>query len=120
MSSFEEKLRQDLSADDEAFLRDLDNEEGLFKQVGATLTGPLGAWTIYAVIMSVVLFGVAIWAVFQMFAAEDLKHVILWLSLFTFTSLGVGLIKVWFWMRMNHLALMRELKRIEFRLVQDA
>lgn len=35
-----------------------------------------------------------------------------------FGMLAVAMIKMWFWMRMNHLALLRELKRIELRLAR--
>jgi hypothetical protein len=43
---------------------------------------------------------------------------VFWLGVFLFAMIAVGLLKIWFWMRMNHLALLRELKRIELRLVR--
>lgn len=43
---------------------------------------------------------------------------VFWLAIFLFAMIAVGLLKIWFWMRMNHLALLRELKRIELRLVR--
>ncbi len=118
MTDFETRLQKGLDADDEAFLKDLEQDVGLFQQMGAVFSGPLKFWTVYAFIMSFVMFGVAIWSLFQMFEAATAKETILWFALFSSTFLGVGLIKVWILMRMNHLAVLRELKMIELRLVK--
>lgn len=118
MSDFETRLKHGLDKDDEAFLKDLE-ESGLFQQLGPVFSGPLGGWTIYAVAMSFVIFGICLWAGWNMLQAESAKMAVLWAALFGWTSLGVGLIKIWFWMRMNHLVVLKELKRIELRLVKD-
>ena len=109
-----------LSADDEAFLKEIEQDVGLFQQMGMTFTGPLKYWTAFAFVFSLFFLGLAVWGVYNMFQAEDLKIVILWGTLVGWASLAVGLIKVWFWMRMNHLNVLRELKRIELRLVKSA
>ncbi len=118
MTNLETRLMESLSAEDEAFLKDLERDTGLFKQLGATFSGPLGGWTIYAFIMSFAMFLVAVWAIWNVFEAETTKGMFMWFALFSATSLGVGLIKIWFWMRMNHLNVLRELKRIELRIVK--
>lgn len=118
MSNFEDRLKASLSAEDEAFLKDLEPEAGLFQQMGSTFSGPLGGWTVYAFVMSLTMFGLAIWSVWNMFHVETTREMILWFVLASYSMLAVGLIKIWFWMRMNHLAVLRELKMIEFRLVK--
>ncbi|MEM9178502.1 MAG: DUF6768 family protein [Pseudomonadota bacterium] len=120
MSSFEDRLLTSLSADDEAFLKELEEDVGLFQQLGMTFSGPLRYWTAFAVVFSFVFFALSIWAGYNMFMAEELKMVIIWGVFFGWMSLAVGLIKVWFWMRMNLLNVLRELKRIELRLVKGA
>ncbi|NQY15683.1 MAG: hypothetical protein HRT81_17800 [Henriciella sp.] len=119
MSTFEDRLMSSLNADDEAFLKELEDDVGLFQQMGMTFSGPLKYWTAGAFLMSFAIFVLSMWAGYNMLQAEELKHVILWGALFGWASLGVGLIKVWFWMRMNHLNVLRELKRIELRLVKS-
>lgn len=119
MSNIEDRFERGLSADDEAFLKDLERDEGLFQQMGATFSGPLRYWTAFAFAFSFVFFALSVWAAYNMFQAEDLKHVIIWGVFFSWMSLAVGLMKVWFWMRVNQLNLLRELKRIELRLVKD-
>lgn len=119
MTSFDDRLAQGLSADDEAFLKDLENGDGIFTQLGATFSGPLKAVTAFGFILTFVMFGAAIWALYQVSQAETVKDMFLWFGLFIFGSLGVAMLKMWFWLRMNHLVVLKELKRIEFRLVQQ-
>ena len=115
MTEFDEKIRGALDADDEAFLKELEQERGLFAQVGDTLTGPLGGW---AKLMFVVTFAWTIfmfYALWQMFTVEGTRELILWTAGTLFAAIAIGLIKQWFFDRMNMIAILRELKRIELR-----
>ncbi len=120
MSNFEDRLMTSLNADDEAFLKELEEDTGLFQQMGMTFSGPLRYWTAFAFIISFFIFAVSMWAGYNMLQAESVKMVVLWGALFGWASLGVAMLKIWFWMRMNHLAVLREMKRIELRLVKAA
>lgn len=40
MTNFETRLKESLSAEDEAFLRNLEEGESLFGQLGSTFSGP--------------------------------------------------------------------------------
>ena len=110
--------RSALNEDDRAFLDKLDSERGLLQQVSATFTGPLRYWTAYALVMSVVVFGLSVYAFVRLIGAGTMPEVAVWLAVFVWASVAVGLIKIWFWMRMNHLELLREVKRLELRLVE--
>jgi hypothetical protein len=118
MSSFEDRLMTSLNAEDEAFLKELEEDVGMFQQMGMTFSGPLRYWTAFAFAISFLIFALSIWAGYNMLQAESLKLVVLWGALFGWASLGVAMLKIWFWMRMNHLNVLRELKRIELRLVK--
>ena len=120
MSTFEDRLLTSLNAEDEAFLKELEQDAGLFQQMGMTFTGPLRYWTAFAFVFSFVFFLLGVWAAYNMLQADNLKHVVLWGALVGWMSLSVGLVKIWFWMRMNHLNVLRELKRIELRLVKGS
>lgn len=120
MSTFEDRLLTSLSAEDKEFLKELEPGTGLFEQLSLMFTGPLRYWTAFALIFSLFFFFLGAWAVYQMFQTDDLKTVVLWGMLVGWCSLSVGIIKIWFWMRMNHLAVLRELKRIELRLVKTS
>jgi hypothetical protein len=118
MTEFDDRIRTALDADDEAFLQELDNERGLFAQIGDTLSGPLGGW---AKMVFVIVFPMSIfmfYAVWQMFTVEATREIILWSVGALATVTGVGLIKQWFFERMNLMAVLRELKRIELRIAR--
>ena len=53
-----------------------------------------------------------------MFTVDDTRELALWTAGALAAMLAVGLIKIWFFERMNFIALLRELKRIELRLVR--
>lgn len=120
MTTFEDRLLTSLNAEDEAFLKELEQDIGLFQQLGMAFSGPLRYWTAFAFVFSLFFFVLGAWAVYQMFQADDIKTVVLWGTLVGWSSLSVGMIKIWFWMRMNHLGVLRELKRIELRLVKTS
>ncbi len=118
MNTFDDRLRGALSAEDAEFLRNLEDDRGLFAQMGATFEGPLKYWTAFAFVLSFVLFGAAIWCAWLISASDSLNTIALATAGFIWSSLAVAMIKMWFWLRMNHLATLRELKKIELRLAQ--
>lgn len=117
MSDFDNALRRSLSADDEAFLRNLE-DRGLFGQMGAMFEGPMKFWTIYAFVLSFAFFIATLFAFWKALDAETARETMLWGVGALWFALAVAMIKMWWWMRMNHLATLRELKKIELRLAQ--
>jgi hypothetical protein len=118
MTQFDDKVKAALDADDEAFLRELDHERGLFTQMGDTMKGPLGGWAMLTFSMTLPLAAFTAFAVWQMFAAEGLRELVLWTAGALAAMLALGLVKQWFFERMNFIALLRELKRLELRIAR--
>lgn len=118
MTTFETRLKESLSAEDEAFLRNLEEGESLFGQLGSTFTGPMKFLTGFAFVLTFAFFGIAVWAGFNIYSAAEPREMVFWLAVFIFGMVSVAMLKMWFWMRMNHLALLRELKRIELRVAR--
>jgi hypothetical protein len=119
MSDFNTTLREAMTEDDEAFLRRLEDEPGLFQQVANAFQGKLKFWVAYAFVMSFVIFIGAIYCFWQLLNAETTRAMILWATGTWCLLLSVGLTKIWFWMRMNHIAMLREIKRVELYLVKN-
>ncbi|MEO0983234.1 MAG: DUF6768 family protein [Pseudomonadota bacterium] len=118
MTEFDDRLRGALSADDEAFLNNLEDERGLFAQMGDTFSGPLKYWTAFAFALSLTFFGLGVYCFIRIFSAEGPNAIAAWLGGFIAAMISVGLVKLWFWLRMNHLATLRELKKMELRIAK--
>lgn len=116
MTDFDTKLRESLSADDEQFLKSLEDDRGLFTQLGATLHGPLKLWTRLVFVATILVSLIALYAAYRAFVAADLRETVLWAAGAVVGCNGVGMYKMWLFDRMNHLAVLRELKKIELRL----
>ncbi|GJL96571.1 MAG: hypothetical protein DHS20C06_03880 [Hyphobacterium sp.] len=119
MSDFHQNLDDALSEEDEAFLKRLDDEPGLIEQMSGAFQGKLKFWAAYAFAMSFFLFGAAIFCFWQLYQAETTRDLVLWATGVWCAMLSVGLIKIWFWMRMNHLATLREIKRVELYMARN-
>lgn len=119
MTQFEHRLEAELSQDDAAFLANLEREQGLFEQMGSTFSGPLRYWTAFAFVLSFAFFLVGVYAAVQMVQASDAKSAVVWSAGFGAMMLSVSMIKIWFWMRMNHLAVLKELKLIQLQISQS-
>ncbi len=117
MTEFDKTLTGALDADDEAFLRKLDEERGLFAQIGDTMAGPLGGWARLAAFNSVLLTVIMAVAVWQMFVAGTDRLLILWATAALASLIAQAMLKQWFFERMNFISLRRELKRLELRIV---
>ena len=116
--TFDKRLFSELSDDDAAFLEQLEEDRGLYAQMADTFSGPMKLWTVFAFVLSLTFFGGAIYTLTQLWAGPPLRESLLWLALFGWLALAVAMIKVWFWMRLNQITLLRELKKIELQVAR--
>ena len=118
MSKLDDDLRARLSTADEEFLADLENGEGWFAQLGATFKGPLGWIGISVLAVAFICLGLAVWFGWEAFHAPTDKLTILWASGAVLAIMGNAFLRLFLVSRMSQLTLMRELKRIELRLIK--
>lgn len=116
MTDFDSKLRGALDADDERFLKSLEDDRGLFTQLGQTLHGPLRFWTWTVFIVTILVSAIAFYAAYKAFVVTELRETVLWAAGAVASFNGVAMLKQWLFDRMNHLAVLRELKKQELRL----
>lgn len=118
MTSPDDRIRTALSADDEAFLAELDAERGLFAQIADSFRGPLRNMTIVANIGVMIATAVGLWAVWRMLEADTTRGLILWAAAAWAAWTFQIAVKQWIWGRMQTLSVLRELKRLEYRLAR--
>ena len=102
-----------LTDDDRAFLARLDDERGLFTQVGDVLTGPLAGWTRLIFVVTFFMSLATMYAIYMAFTVEGMRELIGWSAASIVGFVAVGFTKDWFFSRMNMLNILREVKRLQ-------
>jgi len=114
MTETDDRITEGLSADDRAFLDSLEEDRGLFRQIGDTWKGPLGGWTKlifgFTVLMGF-LFLFVIWQLANS-AHHPFVHV-LWAIAGVALLVILGFAKEWMFARMNMITILREVKRVQ-------
>ncbi len=114
-ANIDERIRGALSAEDQAFLQSLEQERGVFRQIGDSFHGTMGRWMWLVAIFMIAFTGAGLWAITKLFAATDTRAMILWFGAAAMAWSAVVAIKLWMWSRLHTLTILRELKRIEVR-----
>ena len=103
-----------MSDDDWAFLESLEDDRGMFQQIGDSWKGPLGGWAklIFGFTVALgLLFLYVLWNV-----AHSTDHPIIhaiWAIAGVAVLVIMGFAKEWMFARMNMLTVLREVKRVQ-------
>ncbi len=113
MTEIDNRIRDLLDADDKEFLGELEADRGMWRQVGDSLTGPMGGWAKLIFGLAIVFGLLLVFCFYKIFTVhEPFEH-----SMWAISALAVlvvqGFIKEWFWARMNMLTVLREVKRLQ-------
>ena len=115
MTDIDDAIRSGLDADDRAFLASLDDERGLFRQLGDSLGGPLGGWAKVVFAMTFVMGIVLLVSVWQLLTADTTRDQILWATAAMALVMSTGFLKDWLFSRMNMFTVLREVKRLQLQ-----
>ncbi|MBL4864737.1 MAG: hypothetical protein JKY63_07645 [Rhodobiaceae bacterium] len=122
MNDLDEKIRKALSRDDAAMIGHPNDGLRLDHQVIAVFKGGNLFMNAIAMIFTFVFFGLAIYCVVRFFHTDITKELLTWGFGFSTCALAVSMLKMWFWMEMQRIAVTREVKRVELltaRLLQE-
>jgi hypothetical protein len=120
MTDIDDAIRAGLDADDRAFLASLDDERGLFRQLGDSLGGPLGGWAKVVFAMTFVMGIVLLVSVWQLLIADTTRDQILWATAAMALVMSTGFLKDWLFSRMNMFTVLREVKRLQLQVAMLA
>ena len=108
------RIADNLSEDDWAFLEKLEDDRGLFQQIGDTWKGPLGGWAKLVFAFTAVLGVLFLFVLWQ--TIHSTQHPIvhaLWAIMGVALLVVIGFAKEWMFARMNMLTILREIKRLQ-------
>ena len=116
MESIDERIKKTLSSDDQAFLAQMDADGSLYRDIAATFRGHTGMLNIFGWLVGFGLFAVVVICGWQFATQTDWRSMQLWGAGTVLAFIGLGMIKLWFWMELQKVVIVREIKRVELQL----
>lgn len=119
MSDIDNKIRNALNEDEKRMITELQEQAGFFDMLGMALRGKQAWITWYMWILGFIVFVLGVYFFIQFLDSEDLKTSLAWiLGIHICISVTIT-IKVISFTQMQKLELMREIKRLELRLISS-
>lgn len=115
MESIDERIQKALSSEDRALLEKLDSDSSLYGDIAATFRGHMRWLNVLGWVFGFVLFAVVVYCGWQFVAQTDLRSMQLWGAGAMLSALGLGLIKLYFFMEFQKNAIICEIKRVELQ-----
>lgn len=122
MNDLDAKIRKALNNSDAAMIGDPNDGLRLDQQLIGVFKGGNRFMNAIAMIFTFVFLGLAIYCVVRFFDTDVTKELLIWGYGFSICALAVSMLKLWFWMEMQRIAVTREVKRVELltaRLLQE-
>jgi hypothetical protein len=115
MESIDERIQKALSSDDQAFLARMAADGSLYRDIAATFVGHTRWLNALAIVLALALLAVGVVCGWQFAIQTDFRSMQLWGAGTILSFLSLGLIKLWFWMELQKVAIVREIKRVELQ-----
>ncbi len=117
MSDIDEKIRNALMAEDQKAIDEIDDGAGLFELIGLTFKGKQAWMTYYMYFLGLVVATALVYFVTQYLGAADIKTSLNWALLILGCLFIITLIKILSWQQIQKAELLREIKRLEMRIM---
>jgi len=116
MTNVDEEIKAVLGADDKAFLADLEKDDAMPDMVVNAFRTNMRGWMIFAWVQTFVLVVLTFWCGYEFIVATELDRKMFW-GLFTILGFfSTGMMKMWVWLEMSRVSIIREIKRLELTL----
>lgn len=117
MSDIDEKIRNALVAEDQKAIDEIDDGAGLFELIGLTFKGKQAWMTYYMYFLGLIVASALVYFVIQYLGAADIKTSLNWALLILGCLFMITLIKILSWQQIHKAELLREIKRLEMRIM---
>ena len=115
MTNIDDRIRGALSEDDRQFLASIDQDRGMFQQIGDSWHGPLGNWARFSFALAIIIgLGLA-YAFFRAFTADTTDALLGWGLSCLALLIMQGFLKEWMFARMNMISILKEVKRLQLQ-----
>jgi len=116
MSDIDEKILAALNGKDKETMKNFGEELGLFQLMAESFRGKIKAVVVPVFIFMVVCMVLLVYSGFNFFSVEDVGMKLRWLAIGLTALIILGMLRLWYWMELNRISIMRELKRLELQI----
>lgn len=117
MNDIDEEIKKALSKEDQRALEEIGKEAGLFEVIGLSFSGRQAWLTYYMYAFGFATFIAGAWMSTKFFASTDIKTSLEWMLGIILCLFGLAIVKVISWQQMQKLEILREVKRLEMRIM---
>lgn len=117
MQDIDDLIRKALCEEDQRWFDQLD-EQSLHEMVVASFQGKMRGFVILVYAGIFLAFVIMLLCGYEMLVVEDGRMRHLYSVGFVMAGLVIAMLKIWYWMELNRLAMTREIKRVELQLAR--
>ena len=117
MGTIDEEIRKALEEEDQQALVQIDDEAGLLEMVGVSFQGKQAWITFYRWAMGFIAFIIGVYCFLQVGETSEVMDALMWTTGIIVCFFICAITKVISWIHMQKLELMREIKRLEARVM---
>lgn len=119
MTTLDDEIRKALTADDQRALDEISTQAGLWEMLAMAFRGKQAWMTWYMWTLGLVVTVAGIYSFIQFHGSADIKQSLAWMLAIQVCLSVIVIIKVAGWQQLQKLEMMREIKRLELRLLLD-
>ena len=113
MKDLDDQIRKALNHDENELIGEPEDGLRIDQLMLSTFKSRNKFITVIAFIYTFVFMGLAIWCAIRFFNTDVTKELLTWGFGFTICMIAVSMLKMWFWMEMQRIAITREVKKVE-------
>jgi hypothetical protein len=118
MTDIDKKIREALNREDAELLGGIQSDPALHELLIEAFRGKHRWLNAMASVMTLIGVVLALFAGYSFFQSVSTRSMIAWATAFLWLNLAVAMLKMWMWMELQRLPVMREIKRLELKIVQ--
>ncbi len=120
MNELDKKITEALRKEDDELFREVGEEPGIFDMLFETFRGKRRWLNVLGAVWMLVFLVLGIASAVAFFRADTVRDMLMWNLGCFFCLSAVALLKVWYWMEMQRIVVMREIKRVELQIAHLA
>jgi hypothetical protein len=116
MSDIDDKILETLKSEDRNILDSCGRELGLFGLIAESFRGQLKAMVITVFLLVLIFAVILVICTVNFFTVDDIALKLNWLAVGLTALIVIGLLRLWYFMELNRLSVIREVKRLELQI----